>query len=140
MDPSPSRRRTRSPIADILARALAPAAILFLFAALSLGTSYVIGTLCVIKPEPLEFDYNATVICGTPLPALLTALIAVLVVAMLAGRLIGVNKASMHAMYRNRLIRAYLGASRGRAIRIPSLDSIRTTIWRCSCSVPNFCG
>lgn len=35
-------------------------------------------------------------------------------VALLLSLSIGVNKFSMHALYRNRLIRAYLGASRGR--------------------------
>jgi hypothetical protein len=43
-------------------------------------------------------------------PALLT--VAGALFALLASVFIGVNKFSMHALYRNRLIRAYLGASR----------------------------
>ena len=34
---------------------------------------------------------------------------------MLAAKYVGVNEFSLHAMYRNRLVRAYLGASRGDA-------------------------
>ena len=33
----------------------------------------------------------------------------------IASRFVGINKFSLHAMYRNRLVRAYLGASRGNA-------------------------
>ncbi|HXT20410.1 MAG TPA: patatin-like phospholipase family protein [Thermoanaerobaculia bacterium] len=42
----------------------------------------------------------------------LVVLLAALAIAVLAARRIGVNVFSMHAMYRNRLVRAYLGASR----------------------------
>jgi len=42
----------------------------------------------------------------------LVFLIALAVVAYLLSKAIGVNRFSMHAFYRNRLIRAYLGASR----------------------------
>ena len=41
-------------------------------------------------------------------------------VGVLASVFIGVNQFSMHAMYRNRLIRAYLGASRGRTRQTPN--------------------
>jgi hypothetical protein len=44
----------------------------------------------------------------------LLAFLGIGVVALLLSLAIGVNKFSMHALYRNRLIRAYLGASRGR--------------------------
>jgi hypothetical protein len=44
----------------------------------------------------------------------LLVFLAVFVVAVALSRAIGVNKFSMHALYRNRLIRAYLGASRRR--------------------------
>lgn len=103
----------RSPLVDLAARALAPAAILFIFATLSLGTSTVLGKIWGIAHRTKEVDYHTTVICESTLSHLLIALGAVLLVATVAGALIGVNQASMHSMYRNRLIRAYLGASRG---------------------------
>src|SRR6185503_470141 len=42
----------------------------------------------------------------------LAVLLGATVIAVLAARRIGVNVFSLHAMYRNRLVRAYLGASR----------------------------
>jgi Patatin-like phospholipase len=42
----------------------------------------------------------------------LLSILGVALIAVWLSRLIGVNKFSMHALYRNRLIRAYLGASR----------------------------
>jgi hypothetical protein len=49
---------------------------------------------------------------NTKLPSLLQGAAVCLLIAAFAAGFIGVNKFSMHAMYRNRLIRAYLGASR----------------------------
>ncbi|HEY0140986.1 MAG TPA: patatin-like phospholipase family protein [Thermoanaerobaculia bacterium] len=46
-------------------------------------------------------------------PLLLILIAGALLLSFLAALAINVNKFSMHAMYRNRLIRAYLGASRG---------------------------
>ena len=41
--------------------------------------------------------------------------VVALVLALAASRVVGINTFSLHAMYRNRLVRAYLGASRGNA-------------------------
>ena len=51
--------------------------------------------------------------------AVLFAMISLGLVGLLMSFFIDVNKYSLHAMYRNRLIRAYLGASRGKGQRNP---------------------
>ncbi|HYK06060.1 MAG TPA: patatin-like phospholipase family protein [Thermoanaerobaculia bacterium] len=50
----------------------------------------------------------------TTTPVQLLAFLGIGIFALLLSLAIGVNKFSMHALYRNRLIRAYLGASRNR--------------------------
>jgi hypothetical protein len=55
---------------------------------------------------------------GEPAATLLT-LVAAGGLSLLAGSLINVNKYTLHAMYRDRLIRAYLGASRDEVQRQP---------------------
>src|SRR5260370_30326404 len=52
--------------------------------------------------------------------AILAAIDALAVIGLLMSVFIDVNKYSLHAMYRNRLIRAYLGASRDKGERKPN--------------------
>ncbi|MFN2481110.1 MAG: hypothetical protein ABR554_06565, partial [Pyrinomonadaceae bacterium] len=61
-------------------------------------------------------DWNAhkQAIITSPLFLVLAFAAATLVLGMYLSRRINTNKFSYHAMYRNRLIRAYLGASRGK--------------------------
>jgi hypothetical protein len=56
--------------------------------------------------------HHIQVFYNTNIATLLGASLACAAVALFGAGFIGVNKFSMHAMYRNRLIRAYLGASR----------------------------
>ncbi len=51
-----------------------------------------------------------------------TFIVAIVALGLAAGasRVVGINTFSLHAMYRNRLVRAYLGASRG-AVRTPDM-------------------
>jgi hypothetical protein len=55
---------------------------------------------------------HVAIVLGTPWPALLAVAAVLLLVFFGMGRFVNVNRFSLHAMYRNRLIRAYLGASR----------------------------
>jgi len=71
--------------------------ILILIASLSLGTTWLLD-LKIINSKPL---WHGIVIC------LLFALIFGLIMSLAMN----INKFSLHAMYRNRLIRAFLGAS-----------------------------
>jgi hypothetical protein len=57
---------------------------------------------------------------GGGLPELVLLLVALLLVGLLMGMVVAVNKFSLHGMYRNRLIRAFLGASRAAADRRPN--------------------
>ncbi|MBI3629657.1 MAG: patatin-like phospholipase family protein [Candidatus Rokubacteria bacterium] len=63
-------------------------------------------------PEPPILDPSASVMLGA-LPHLWLFVGAMLAFGLVMSAFIHVNKFSLHAMYRNRLIRAYLGASRG---------------------------
>jgi len=56
--------------------------------------------------------HHIQVFYNTSIATLLAVSLACIAVALFGAGFIGVNKFSMHAMYRNRLIRAYLGASR----------------------------
>jgi len=91
-----------------------------------LGTTAVFARLNQVGPPALEDAptrigaWVVTPVAGMHLAVLratrffpLAAFFAiVLIVALLMSRLLNVNLYSMHAMYRNRLMRAYLGASR----------------------------
>ncbi len=64
--------------------------------------------------KPVPWSDHAAVLTQTP-PALLAALLlALLALGGLAGRYININTFSLHGMYRERLVRAYLGASNAR--------------------------
>lgn len=88
---------------------------------------FIVCVICVMSWIAAEFGEIAT---GTPLlfkwPSPLTRvpqvawstswsyfymLLALGVYAVIAGRVVNVNKFSLHGMYRNRIVRAYLGAS-----------------------------
>lgn len=55
---------------------------------------------------------HTAIVAGTPWWALAAVAAALFLVYFGMGQLVDVNRFSLHAMYRNRLIRAYLGASR----------------------------
>ncbi|HEX6160188.1 MAG TPA: patatin-like phospholipase family protein, partial [Thermoanaerobaculia bacterium] len=56
--------------------------------------------------------HHLDVVDHSQAPALLALIAGALLLSFLSAMAVNVNKFSMHAMYRNRLIRAYLGASR----------------------------
>jgi hypothetical protein len=65
------------------------------------------------KPPPIFSKDTQTIITRWASARVLVALLAVaLAIGLFMGFFINVNRFSLHAMYRNRLIRAYLGASR----------------------------
>ncbi len=87
----------------------APLFVLFLAALLSLGTTALlrlwpalqgVGHLALVHQTPVWL--NATLIIGAA------------VFGLVMSSLININKFSLHSVYRNRLIRAYLGASNPR--------------------------
>lgn len=66
----------------------------------------------LVQRWPVQPVDHLTLIRDTPALALLLFAIVALLIGGVMARFINVNRFSLHAMYRNRLIRAYLGASR----------------------------
>jgi len=94
-----------------------------LIVALSFGSEYLLGWIgSIVTLLPVTFLPNNLV--GIVNPLVLTSPVLVLIIlaagfGVLMSRSINTNKFSHHAMYRNRLIRAYLGASRESIERHP---------------------
>ena len=63
----------------------------------------------LMPPDPW---HHTTVLHNTPFWLLFELALGLMVISMTMAAVIHTNKFSLHAMYRNRLIRAYLGASR----------------------------
>lgn len=116
-----------SPIKDMALKLAAPTFILIFLVALSLATSELIILLkkFLIK-NPLGIDWHVTplpnglseemghlqVIHCSSIRVVLLILAVFLFIGLAMSLVININKFSLHSMYRNRLIRAYLGASR----------------------------
>ena len=62
-------------------------------------------------------EFHLSVLCQTPLSTICMTIIALVAVVLVASLLINVNKFSLHAAYRLRIVRAFLGASRADARR-----------------------
>jgi len=106
------REKSKSPKSLLSNAALvlaAPAFIAFLVAALSLLTDVILS-----KEIPLDQQSHRTVLTQTSLLGMILIVIGLLALGLFCARFINLNKFSMHALYRNRLIRGYLGASRQR--------------------------
>ena len=131
----------RSPmtiVTDLAVRAAAPLFMLCVLIALTLGTSWQLdlfahnyamhlnhlsGPMQVgagLASDPWGHDQ---VLHNTPIWLLLRFTVAVALFGLLMSICININRFSLHAMYRNRLIRAYLGASRQRAERERTFNS-----------------
>jgi hypothetical protein len=70
----------------------------------------------VLNSEPLpeefgDFQYHQFIISNSSVRIVFVLAILLIIIGVGAGFLINANKFSLHSMYRNRLIRAYLGAS-----------------------------
>ncbi len=119
-DPHRDWRTTVRKLAPMIA---APIAIVLLVACLSLVSSGLLWNVPgMVKlegheditdrvsflPSPAE---HLAILHHTDATALCLAVLALVAVGMVMARLIDINRFSLHAIYRNRLIRAYLGAS-----------------------------
>lgn len=100
--------------ASLLARVLQKAHVLialifaaFLLVLLSLGAELVLHRSLLYTPaEYLQHIYS------TSFGELFVLIIVLAALGLIMGCFVNINRFSLHAMYRNRLIRAYLGASR----------------------------
>lgn len=85
----------------------APLSVLMVLVLLAFLSDWLLVQRWPVQPG----DHLALIRDTSPLALLLFAVVALLIAGVMA-RFINVNRFSLHAMYRNRLIRAYLGASR----------------------------
>ncbi|MEO8035752.1 MAG: patatin-like phospholipase family protein, partial [Acidobacteriota bacterium] len=101
------------------ARVAAPLFIVCILSALSLLATRILQLWLPVQSAPARLDaptaaswLHFSLMRVTPLRVELILVLALLAVAFLAAWAVNINWFSMHSMYRNRLIRAYLGASR----------------------------
>ena len=85
----------------------APAFVLFAVALVSLGTTLALRLTPALAGSTLHLD----VVHNSPLWLTGALVLGCAALGFLMSRLININKFSLHSVYRNRLIRAYLGAS-----------------------------
>jgi hypothetical protein len=93
----------------------APAFVILLLVGLASANVRMLAWIDALGVLP---EYSHPVGGGLPEIALLLAVFTILGVVM--GLVVAVNKFSLHGMYRSRLIRAFLGASRAAAARHPN--------------------
>ncbi len=84
---------------------------------LSLGTSWILAG----RPDNFSIDHHILQLHYSYRDTMLfPAFIAFILFGVVLSRFVDINRFSLHCMYRNRLIRAYLGASRGQEEREPN--------------------
>ncbi|MBA2448682.1 MAG: patatin-like phospholipase family protein [Chloroflexi bacterium] len=125
----PSKRTTAL---DYLVKLAAPTFAALLVVLLSLGTSTAIAGLQAWSPETTStcgppdfvpedpFRHVETMYCS-PFRLVLALAGLAFLIGLVMSYSVDVNKFSLHSMYRNRLIRTYLGAARAKARRRPNL-------------------
>ena len=115
LSPAKGEAKTASGLSANVVLAMAgPAFVIILFVLLSAGLDKLLlgGSL-------LDHDLFASRVAQGEWPSLaaaawmIAALVIVLVLGLLASKYVNINRFSLHALYRNRLIRAFLGASNG---------------------------
>jgi hypothetical protein len=127
-------------ITDMAVRAAAPIFMLCVLIALALASSWQLDVFAhqfhphpsdLVHPDPMPvgrlmppdpWGHNQ-VLHNTPPWMLLSFTLLVAALGFLMSRFININRFSLHAMYRNRLIRAYLGASRVQTERERTFNS-----------------
>lgn len=118
----PGEKESVKSLAARAALALAaPLFSLFLLVLLSLGTSWLLTMLPLHWPPDTDKTFfNLAVIHASPWWLVLVTTAGFIAVGLGMGLVVNINQFSLHAAYRDRLIRAYLGASRPRAERKPN--------------------
>jgi hypothetical protein len=118
------KNRRSVKVAEYAVKLATPAFIVFLLTVLALGTSWLLTVLAhlhgvsavdlqAIGLQMLSDPWgHANVIHNAPFWLLAEASSALVILGCGMAFVININKFSLHSMYRNRLIRAYLGASR----------------------------
>ena len=102
----------KSTLVNWAAKLAAPLFVVVFIVALSMFTTWM---LSITGLTPNQWDQHERVTTGTRAEVVVGLAIAFLAFAWFAARYININTFSLHALYRSRLIRAYLGASNDRS-------------------------
>ncbi|MEK6321256.1 MAG: patatin-like phospholipase family protein [Acidobacteriota bacterium] len=117
----------QSPFRSLALALAAPVFVLIVLVGLSLATSGLIALLKSflagkrfgiewhldgIEHASASWDFHMIIVHNTPLRVLALIALVLLTIGLVMSVRININKFSLHSMYRNRIIRAYLGASR----------------------------
>lgn len=102
----------------------APAFVVLVLVSIAFATTWLIGEFGQLEGFFFEGEFTAKhhyeILKITDVRLLAAMAAGLAVFSLLMGSLVNVNKFSLHFLYRNRLIRAYLGASRRRDERKPN--------------------
>jgi hypothetical protein len=109
---SKARPTPKIPATELTAKLAAPVFVAALLAGLAIVTNWLLAALGVAPEE--WYDHKAFV-SYTRAEVIVISALAFLAIGWVAARYININKFSLHGLYRNRLIRAYLGASNDRS-------------------------
>jgi hypothetical protein len=97
---------------DLASKLAAPVFVVTVLIGLAILTNWL---LSVVHAGPKNWTAHEDFLTNTRAEAVVAGALAFLTIGWIAARFININKFSLHAMYRNRLIRAYLGASNDRS-------------------------
>ncbi len=95
-------------------------AIVGVLAGLAMMNAFVLGGAESVIETASWRPIDSIAACGISMPMAVGYLASLIGVSFVMGLFVDVNSFSLHGMYRNRLIRAYLGASRGKGERKPN--------------------
>jgi hypothetical protein len=116
--PTQSRKKGRG--LDLVAKLAAPVFVVALLVGIAILTNWLMAEVGKVAPElrlaPENWNTPDASFLGYSRPeSIVATALAFLMFAWVAAHYININKFSLHSMYRNRLIRAYLGASNDRS-------------------------
>jgi hypothetical protein len=121
--PRPLSEKVSGAVLALAAPLFALSLLVGMSALTSFGLSYLVRALDGPLPPGvgLQAEGFLNVVARTPVGVLLAAGLALAVFGLIAGYFVDINQFSLHGAYRDRLIRAYLGASRQPGTRRPNL-------------------
>ena len=102
----------KSGVLDLAAKLAAPVFVVAVLIGLAILTNWL---MAVLQAGPKDWTMHENFLTNTRAEAVVAGALTFLTIGWIAARFININKFSLHAMYRNRLIRAYLGASNDRS-------------------------